>query len=69
MLLVISSKGAYGQERIETRSIPITMADLTLNAIRKAVNSPPQVIPIHICRPVSLSQYNRPEYYLQLDLS
>lgn len=38
----------YGHERMETIAIPTTMADLTRNAIRKAVSRPPQMMPTHI---------------------
>ncbi len=44
----------YGQERIETKTMPMTMADLTRKAIKKVVSRPPQTIPSHI-----LSQFSK----------
>ena len=38
----------HGQDKIETKAIPITIADLTRKAMRKVVKTPPQSIPTHI---------------------
>ena len=43
----------YGQDRMVTKAMPMTIADLTRKAIRKAVRRPPPTIPSHIypCQP------------------
>jgi hypothetical protein len=45
---------AYGQERIETKAMPIMKAYLTRKDIRYAVKMPPAIIPVHIYISVSL---------------
>jgi hypothetical protein len=42
-------RSTYGQERTETREIPMMRAYLTRNAIKKAVTIPPQKIAIQSC--------------------
>lgn len=38
----------YGHERIDTIAIPITIANLTRNAMRKATSNPPHMIASHV---------------------
>jgi hypothetical protein len=45
----------YGQEIIETSSMPTIIALLTLYAIRYAVINPPPMMPSHIYNQVSMS--------------
>jgi hypothetical protein len=42
-------RSTYGQERTETREMPMMRAYLTRNAIRKAVTIPPQKTAIQSC--------------------
>ena len=40
-------QSTYGQDMIDTTAIPMTIASLTLKAMRYAVRTPPQRTPIH----------------------
>lgn len=45
----IQKCSTHGQDMMETIPIPMTMALLTLKAIKNATNMPPMKMPIHIC--------------------